>query len=171
MICNLAYEPLSGEHVDELAALLLNEPVYRYIGNGQPPARDEFCKWVHRVVAGPPRGRPGEEWVNYVVRRQGDGALVGRLEATLHAGIGEVAFLYGAVYWGKGYATQGLCWLNRLLLSARRPIALWAVTAPGNKRCQALLARCSYVRVSRDVAPELVGYESGDLVFRGQSAV
>ncbi|MEN9580084.1 MAG: hypothetical protein RJA70_3093 [Pseudomonadota bacterium] len=170
MIESVFFEPLALSHTDELALLFLNEPVYRYIG-GQPPSREQFSQGMCRAMAGPPPSRAADEWVNYAVRRVSDNVLLGRLEATVHDGIAEVAFLFGQHYWGMGYATEGLLWLHRQLHARPSPPALWATTVPENHRCQALLRRCGY-SVATDQRPSrLVTYDDGDLVFRGPSAV
>ncbi len=169
MVRHLIFEPLSVEHARELGAVLLNEQVYEHIG-GTPPSLDDLRDGIKRVLAGPPPHRAGDEWINYVVRLTGSNALVGRLEATVHDGIAEVAFLFGPEHWGKGYATEGLRWLHRLLLSRPDCHALWATTVPANHRCQSLLVRCGYRLAASERPSRLVSYDDGDLVFRGPSA-
>jgi len=149
--------------------VLLNEAVYEHLG-GEPPSSESFRLGVQRVLAGPPAHRAGDEWVNYVVRRRSDNTTLGRLEATVHDGIAEVAFLFGPEHWGKGYATEGLLWLHGLLLSRPDCASLWATTVPANRRCQAVLLRCGYELASVGRPARLVSYDDGDLVFRGPSA-
>jgi RimJ/RimL family protein N-acetyltransferase len=165
----LTFEPLTVGHAQELGAVLLNEQVYQHIG-GTPPSPERFKVGIQRVLAGPPAHRSGDEWINYVVRQSQNNAVVGRLEATTHDGIAEVAFLFGPKYWGKGYATEGLLWLHKLLLARSDCRELWATTVPANSRCQALLARCGYSLVHAERPARLVSYDDGDLVFRGPSA-
>ncbi|MBD8051048.1 GNAT family N-acetyltransferase [Limnohabitans radicicola] len=166
---DLLFEPLSLAHMDELAALLLHEQVYRHIG-GHPPDLARFRTQVEHAVAGPPHHRSNEIWLDYVVREAASGRLAGRIQATIHPPVAEVAFLFGPGYWGKGYATRALLWLHQaLLIHPVRP-ELWATTVPANQPCQALLRRCGYVAVDSAAAPQLVTYDAGDLVFRGPSA-
>jgi len=166
LIDRLIFQPLALNHIEELGALLLNEAVYEHIG-GSPPGMEDFRLGMRRVLAGPPPHRAGEEWINHAVRLRGNGVLLGRLEATVHDGIAEVAFLFGPEHWGMGYATEGLLWLTKLLLSRPDSPRLWATTLPANQRCQALLRRCGYVLASTDHPERLLSYDDGDLVFRG----
>lgn len=166
MAPDLIYEPLSLSHTDELATLLLNEQVYRHLG-GSPPSVEQHRVSIAHMIAGPPADHSNEIWINYVVRDATEGHIVGRLEATIHAPVAEVAFLYGPAYWGRGYATRGLLWLHELLFSHPTQLQLWATTVPANKSCQALLRRCGYAPVEIASAPHLLSYDPGDLVFRG----
>jgi RimJ/RimL family protein N-acetyltransferase len=163
---HLIYETLSLSHVEELATLLLNEKVYQHLGRS-PPSLDRYRVSIERAIAGPPADRSNETWINYVVRDATVGQLAGRLEATIHAPVAEVAFLYGPAFWGRGYATRGLLWLHEHLLSRPTKLELWATTVPANERCQALLRRCGYSPVEITSAPHLISYDPGDLVFRG----
>ena len=166
---SIFFEPLTLAHTDQLAVLLLNDDVYKYIG-GRPPSRAQFCEGMRRAMAGPPPSRAGEEWINYAVRRIDDNILLGRLEATVHDGIAEVAFLFGPKYWGKGYATKSLLWLHQQLHARNSLPALWATTVRDNHKCQALLRRCGYIAVTNERPPHLVSFDVGDVVFRGPSA-
>lgn len=107
MTPRLAIQPLVQHDIDELEGLLRSEEVYRFIGG--PPSSDDFQLGMSRAIAGPPPLRDTETWLNYGVRLQSSGVLIGRLEATVHDGVAEVAFLFGPGFWGKGYATEGLC--------------------------------------------------------------
>jgi len=166
---HLTYEPLALDHTDDLAALLLNEQVYRHIG-GEPPSVDRFRIGMAKAIAGPPEHRAGEKWINYAVRHTQSGQLLGRLEATIHESIAEVAFLFGPAHWGKGFATEGLLWLHQVLLAHPSKPSLWATAAPPNRECRALLERCGYRPIAPEVAPRLLTYDPGDLVYRGPSA-
>lgn len=158
------YEPMAEEHIDALEAILRNEEVYRYIG-GKPPTAENFRLGLRRALRGPPAERVGERWINFVVREAAAGAVLGRLEATLHDGIAEVAFLFGPGSWGKGHATEGLQWLHRYLECEPEHPSLWATTLPANLRSRALLERCGYVLHDPASAPRLYTYDDGDLVF------
>jgi RimJ/RimL family protein N-acetyltransferase len=158
----VTYEPLTPASVPEVATALDDERVYRFIG-GRPPRR-EVERALRRALAGPGPAAAGETWLNVVVRDGASGSVLGRLEATIHHGFAEVAFLYAPRYWGEGLATEGLLWLHAQL-RARAVEALWATTAPGNAASAALLARCGYERVPSEWRPLLYSYEPGDLVF------
>jgi RimJ/RimL family protein N-acetyltransferase len=126
---------------------------------------DSAACGLARALAGAPQ--PGEVWLNFLVRSAGTGRVLGRLEATLHHGIAEVAFLFDPDAWGRGYATEALLWLHeRLQCEEAAPTSFWATTVPGNKRCQALLERCGYRRVPQGWPETLLSWDDGDLVYR-----
>ena len=155
----LHFDALTLRDLDALEALLRNEAVYRHIGGVPTPER--FRLATTRALAGPPADRPGERWLNFAVSDAKTDELLGRLEATVHGGLAEVAFLFGPQHWGRGVATRGLQWLHTQLPG----LPLWATTVPANTRCQALLLRCGYRAVDPSSAPRLYSYDPGDLVF------
>jgi RimJ/RimL family protein N-acetyltransferase len=87
------------------------------------------------------------------------------LEASIHDGIAEIAFLFSQDNWGHGYAAEGLLWLHAQLESRTERPALWATTIPENVRSRALLSRCGYMQVLPERSPRLLTYDEGDLVF------
>ena len=95
--------------------------------------------------------------------------MLGRLEATLHDSIAEVAFLFGPNYWGKGYASEALEWLHAEIQGSYGIANFWATTVPENSRCQALLHRSGYKQVLAGT-PSLYSFEKGDLVFHLRGA-
>jgi RimJ/RimL family protein N-acetyltransferase len=160
----LVLTPLVDSEIDALAALLWDERVYRHIG-GLPEDPGVVARGLRRALGGPPPERSSERWLNFGMRLRGGGQLIGRLEATLHDGIAEVAFLLGARFWGHGYAAEGLAWLHRELARVSPGVDCWATTLPANTRSGRLLAACGYVTVDPGRAPALLTYDDGDLVF------
>lgn len=163
MTPELLYSPLLESDIEELAGLLHCEAVYEFIGG--MPSRAEFDLWLRRSMAGPPDGSTGETWINVVVRLAATGQIIGRLEANVHDGLAEVAFLYGPTQWGRGYASQGLLWLHEYLRQHSGVRTLWATTHPDNHRSARLLAKCGYSAVPSEALPVLYSYDDGDLVF------
>lgn len=159
----LFMEPVTHLHIPELERILRNENVYRHIG-GVPSSAD-FHLGTERAIAGPPDNRSTEVWLNFATRLKSANELIGRLEASIHDGIAEVAFLFSPNTWGNGYASEGLLWLHAQLESRTEPPTLWATTIPENVRSRALLSRCGYVQVSPEHSPNLLTYDGGDLVF------
>jgi GNAT superfamily N-acetyltransferase len=168
MPARLHYEPLKASHLDELATVLLHPLVYEYIDSHTPDLA-EFKLGLERAIAGPLNGSVEHEqtWLNYLVRNE-EGSMIGRLEATLHDGIAEIAFLFGPTYWGNGYAREGLTWLRTEIERLHGHSSFWATTLPENLRCQRLLYRSGYV-LAGDLRPPLLSYEDGDLVFKYES--
>ncbi|MDZ4819777.1 MAG: GNAT family N-acetyltransferase [Planctomycetota bacterium] len=158
---SLTYRPLTPADIPELAAVLRNSQVFQHIGG--VPSEAEFALGLQRAILGPPTERSSERWLNYVVRLTDTSQAIGRVEATLHHGIAEVAFLYGPEFWGKGYAYQGLTWLHEQF--QEEVSAFWATTTPANARSIKLLHRCGYVPAPTTNRPVLHSYDEGDLVF------
>jgi RimJ/RimL family protein N-acetyltransferase len=155
--------PITHRDIPELERCLRNEDVYRLIGG--IPSSEHFHLSSERAIAGPSDSRCTEVWLNFAVRLRRNNELVGRLEATIHDGIAEVAFLFARDVWGNGYATEGLLWLHAQLESRAEPPALWAATVPENVGSRALLSRCGYIQVLPERLPNLLTYDDGDVVF------
>ncbi len=156
----LRFEPLLTSHLDALATVLLDPAVYQHIED-ELPTPDEFRLGLERALAAP--------GVHYLVR-DAAGGMLGRLEATVHHQVAEVAFLFGAQHWGRGYATAGLSWFHDELVRNHAVPEFWATTTSANHRSQALLRRCGYSETGVPGFP-LYSYAPGDLVFTRQSPV
>jgi RimJ/RimL family protein N-acetyltransferase len=77
----LSLEPLRADHAAEMAPLLDDDALHRYIG-GRPATRSELRDRYRRQSAGrSPDGREG--WLNWVVRHRASGTAVGIVQATL----------------------------------------------------------------------------------------
>jgi RimJ/RimL family protein N-acetyltransferase len=77
----LSLEPLRADHAAEMAPLLDDDALHRYIG-GRPATRSELRDRYRRQSAG--RSPDGQEgWLNWVVRHRASGTAVGIVQATL----------------------------------------------------------------------------------------
>lgn len=168
MTSRLVFEPLRVSHLDELAVTLLHPDVYRYIED-ELPSLSDFKLALSVALAGPPASASGQTWLHYLVRQADTGVMLGRLEATVHDAIAEVAFLFGPSHWGNGYATEGLCWLHAEVERLCNVSDFWATTVPANLECQALLRRCGYASINGPT-PQLFSFAPGDMVFRFERA-
>ncbi len=166
MLDGLTLHPMVHADIDALEPVIRHAAVYRHLG-GEPPDADTFRLELTRALAGPRERHGPQAWLNYVMRRDTDQAVVGRLEATVHDGIAEVAFLLGPAYWGQGYATQGLRWLIQQVLDRPDCHAVWATTIAPNLACQQLLRRCGFQATTTHWPRTLFTYDAGDLVFQG----
>ncbi|MBK6295170.1 MAG: GNAT family N-acetyltransferase [Rhodoferax sp.] len=162
MASRLLIEQLRSDHLAELATELRHPAVYEYIG-GVPTLHD-FVLDRERALRGPSQANDAQLWLNFLVREHSSGAMLGRVEATVHDSIAEVAFLFGPPHWGRGYALEALAWLHEEIDRRCGVRNLWATTVPTNVRCQSLLRRSGYTEV-RTAAPPLLSFDSGDLVF------
>lgn len=104
----LTLEPLRVEHAEEMATVLSDPALYAYIG-GRPEAVPELRARYARQLAGP-RADRGEVWLNWVVRRRGDGQAVGTMQATVRSDadgrVAAVAWVIGRSWQGRGYARE-----------------------------------------------------------------
>ncbi|KPH99562.1 GCN5-related N-acetyltransferase [Actinobacteria bacterium OK074] len=106
--------PLRPEHAEEMAAVLADPALYAFTGGG-PRALAALRARYERLTAGSPD--PAVSWCNWVLRtRTGDGRLSGTVQATVVAGVAEVAWVVGAAWQGRGYATEAarglVAWLG-----------------------------------------------------------
>ena len=115
----LSLEPLRADHAAEMAPLLDDETLHRYIG-GRPATRDELYARYRRQSAG--RSQDGQEgWLNWVVRHRASGAAVGFVQATLRRDgehvIAELAWVIASRYQRQGCAGEAAIgmatWLGR----------------------------------------------------------
>jgi RimJ/RimL family protein N-acetyltransferase len=104
----LRLEPLRVEHAEELAPLLDDPGLHRFIG-GRPASVAELSDRYRRQAQGrSPDGSQG--WCNWIVRRSSDAQAVGTVQATLSRSDGglvaEVAWVTATAYQGQGYASE-----------------------------------------------------------------
>lgn len=159
---DLCFIPLVASDIDELESLLRVDAVYKHIE--ATPNSVNFRQGLMNAIAGP-TPEYDEYWLNFVARIGGfNGPIVGRLEATIHDGIAETAFLLGPQYWGRGFARRGLKWLHSHINNGYSVRSFWATVAPENARSEILLMRCGY-RLTTEQIPSLLSFEPGDRVY------
>lgn len=167
MRTHLFIEQLRAEHLPELAIYLRVPEVYEHIGG--VPSHQDFVLDREIALLGPSSAESTELWLNFLVREQATSHILGRLEATLHDSIAEVAFLFDPKHWGKGFASEALTWLHTHVRDTYGIVDFWATTVPANARCRELLLRTGYQPIKAG-APVLYSYDEGDLVFHLRSA-
>jgi RimJ/RimL family protein N-acetyltransferase len=99
----LVLEPLRVEHADELAAVLGDPALHRFIG-GRPLKPAELRRRYERLVAGSPDR--GVEWRNWAIRLVAEDRLVGTMQATLCDGEAVIAWVVGTPWQGRGIASE-----------------------------------------------------------------
>lgn len=161
----LSYEPIRQDQADEVEHALCHPAVYYFINE---PCLDlqTLRAAFQRREAEVPADRSNETWLDYLVRLRCTGEAIGRVEATVIQGNAEIAYLFGPMYWGKGYATESLGWLEQLLSADFGVVHFWATVQPGNNHSIKLLQRAGYQQAPRQSWPQLTSYDSGDLVFQ-----
>ena len=165
----LTFESLKASHAAKLSDALMEPSVYAHISRACPKTISELAAEFARVSAGPPVDRIGEIWWNFAVRLH-TGEYIGRVQATIHDGLAEVAYMFGSLYWGHGYATEAVHWLHGRITESQLATSLWATVNPDNSRSARLLERLEYQRVSQGL-PLLFSYEQGDVVYIRQMSV
>ena len=155
----LTIEPLDVTHAEGLFAALDDPRVGAHIGGPDVSTLPALRERIGRLLVGPQAGS-GEVWLNWAVLL--DRTVIGRIEATLHDGIAEIAYVFGPPWWGRGYATEATAWL----LDEVRGLdvdACWATVAPRNRASVRLLRRLGFTATAPDVP--LFSYDEGDLTF------
>jgi RimJ/RimL family protein N-acetyltransferase len=116
-------EPLRIDHAAEMVAVLGAPELYRFTG-GEPPTEAELRARYARQV----RGRSADgaaEWRNWIVRRAGDGAAVGFVQATVTDAGAELAWTIAAEHQRRGHAREAA----RLAVDALRAEGITAFAA------------------------------------------
>ena len=158
----LVYEPLSELHASALSSALIDPRTYAHIPPPNPTTEAELAAQFARRVAGPSDSE-NEIWWNFAVRLR-EGPFIGRIEATFHHDLAEIAYVFGPSYWGCGYATESLSWLHSQIRDRQLADSVWATVTPGNTRSIRLLERLGYSEALPS-HPQLLSYEAGDRVY------
>lgn len=159
----LAIEPLSPSHTGGLFAALDDPAVHRFLAHRDVTTPDALATRIAQLAAGPPPSHTGEQWWNFAVMLRADRTVIGRLEATTYGDWGEIAYVFGARWWGHGLASEATGWLLGHL--ARHGVTeLWAAVHAANQPSQRLLTRLGFAAVAAPARP-LASFDPGDVVF------
>jgi RimJ/RimL family protein N-acetyltransferase len=122
----LVLEPLRAEHADELAPVLDDALLHRFIG-GAPLGLEELRARFERQARGrSPDGR--DWWLNWVAREGASGRPVGTVQATVGASepepVAELAWVIASAHQGRGFAKEAMAvvvaWLRERGVSRLR---------------------------------------------------
>lgn len=95
--------PLSPSHAEEMAVVLADPELHRFIG-GAPLSAAELLTRYERLAAGSPD--PAVRWLNWVIRERATGALTGTAQATITGDVAEIAWVVGTAWQGRGIAAE-----------------------------------------------------------------
>jgi RimJ/RimL family protein N-acetyltransferase len=165
---NLHFEPLTAAHADDLFPVLTMPSVLAFIDpTGEPPTLEELRTEYATRARGPVKlTTPAEAWFNMTIYLKADSPrAIGRLEATRYGEWGEIAYLLGEAWWGKGLAFEAMSWWHDHLEAIVPSTQWWATVHPANQRSIRLLNRLKYEEVEPSRRPKLQSYDLGDLCF------
>ena len=165
---NLCFEPLTDAHADDLFAILTTPSVLAFIDpNGNSPTIEELrTEYAGRSRGSVVSATPTERWFNMAIRLKNPPfPAIGRLEATGYGAWGEVAYLLGEAWWGKGLAFEAMLWWHDYLATVAPGTEWWATVHPMNQRSIRLLKRLGYEEVDSNQCPKLQSYDLGDYCF------
>lgn len=164
---NLRFERLTADHAAELFPVLNTPAVQAFIDPTNSQTVAELQAEYSARAEGPVPSNQTERWFNVAVHLSSPTEpVIGRLEATSYGGWGEIAYLFGEAWWGKGLAFEAVSWWHDYLLAAEPRTEWWATVAPENIRSIRLLKRLGYLeRTSTADNPKLQSYDQGDLCF------
>lgn len=157
----LVLEPLDERFAAGLVAALDHPDVGRFIGGPDVTTESALVDRIGRLREGPGDDRD-EQWCNWVVLA--DDAVVGRVEATVHHGIAEVAYVFDPRHGGRGLATEAVRWMIAEL-AAHGIDECWAAVVPENTASVRLLERLGFTQAAPSDTP-LFSFDPGDLTFR-----
>lgn len=157
----LSLEPLVLSHASELFDALNHEKIGLYIGGPDVTTLIELEDRIQHLQKGP-KQETGKRWYNFAVLF--DSVVIGRVEATAHDGIVEIAYLLNPSLWGQGLGTTA----TELLLNELRGDGehdFWATAVPENLASARVVEHLGFREIDPDLAPELMSFDKGDRVF------
>jgi RimJ/RimL family protein N-acetyltransferase len=153
----LRLDAVSPADAEEMAVVLGDPRLHEFTG-GSPLGALELRSQYHRWAAG--SGKPGELWLNWIVRLRATGEAVGFVQATVttaaHAPpAAEVAWVIGVPWQGRGYAAEAAGALTGWL--ARGGVTdVTACIHPRHRASERVAERCGFALTSGMVSGERV---------------
>jgi RimJ/RimL family protein N-acetyltransferase len=122
----LALEPLRPEHADELAPVLDDRSLHRFIGGEPLGLEDLRARFARQAQGRSPDNR--DWWLNWVARERATGRPIGTMQATVSASepgpTAELAWVIATADQGRGFAKEAVAavagWLRGLGVSRLR---------------------------------------------------
>jgi RimJ/RimL family protein N-acetyltransferase len=161
----LVYERITRNHAKEMERVLCDPRVYVHVDDGISPTFDALVESFLLREIGSSGNRRHETWVDYMVRTKDSQVAIGRVEATVIEHRAEVAYILGVDYWGKGYGSESLVWLQHFIQKNFGVREFWATVTPGNESSKHLLLKNGYIEMLNGNLPQLTSYDENDWVF------
>lgn len=99
----LVLTPITVEDAVEMSSVLGDPGLHAFTG-GVPDTAEQLAARYTRWVAGP--SKPGQTWLNLVVRERTSGCAVGYVQATINPQWTDIAWVIGTRWQRRGYATE-----------------------------------------------------------------
>jgi RimJ/RimL family protein N-acetyltransferase len=165
----LLLEPLRTGHAEEMAAVLGDAALYRFIGGSPPTVGDLRVRYARQVRARSEEA--SERWLNWVLRRRAGAAAVGFVQATVTPSperCADLAWVVGTAEQHRGLATEAalamLGWLRQCGLAC-----FVARIHPENVASAAVARHLGLTATDRVVGGEWIWVERPDETARGGS--
>lgn len=141
MTSQICLRPLRVDDADEMARVLADPGLYTFTG-GEPPTAEALAEQYGFQARGWSPDR-SERWINDLIVLDSTGEAVGYVQATVpqDGGPAEVAWVVGAPWQGRGFATTAA----RLLLARLAGLGVPGVIAhihPDHAASNAVARRC-----------------------------
>ena len=145
----LSLRPIEVADAPEMALVLADPALYAFTG-GAPQSEAELVTRYERWTRGP--SDPTRTWWNLVVRERG--VAIGYVQATVKPPRADIAWVIGAPWQGRGYATEAARALLDAVEQAHPVTAIRALIRPDHVASQRIAARLGLARTTEVVDGE-----------------
>lgn len=144
-IGSLTLEPLTVGHAAEMFALLSAPEIYRHLDYA-PPSSVQHLEELYATLESRRSPDGTQHWLNWVIREPVHG-LVGYVQATVgQSGSAWIAYVLGARYGGRGYATLATGCMMEHLIEAYAVRRFLATAERDNAKSITVLERLGFSR-------------------------
>lgn len=161
----LVVEPLAPAHAAPMFVGMSDPALFRWLDD-VPPATAAALELRYTRITAPGAGAP-DRWLNWVMRRDGDGDCAGHVEVTLHPnGVANLAYFTFARFMRQGYAREACA---AVLDALRDDFGAREVVATMDVRNTASWKLVESLRFTRDPGPVpslLLGVATDDYRYR-----
>ncbi len=144
--------PLRTEDADEMVAVLDDVRLYEFMG-GRPLTLPELRARFAKLVRGSPDA--AETWLNWIIRTADTHQPIGTMQATLAGDTADIAWVVGASWQSRGFATEAAIALVSWLIS-EGVRTIHANIHPRHRTSEKVAARAGLSLTSAEVDGERV---------------
>jgi RimJ/RimL family protein N-acetyltransferase len=138
----LTLEPQTATHAEEMFRVLSDPAIYEY--ENEPPASIEALRARFTKLESRRSGDGREQWLNWVIRMDGDG-LIGYVQATVHPdATASVAYEMASAHWGRGLGRRATEAMLEELVDHYGVAKIFGVAKQRNFRSLRLLERLGF---------------------------